>query len=197
MIRTTIIGGALFLLPLVVVVFVLGKALEIARRIAQPFQAVIPVDRVAGVAALDVLAILLLVVLCFLAGLLARWSAARNRVGTLDEALIRNVPAYAMIKTIARSVARVEEEAGTLRPVLVSFDDMAQIAFEVERDGARTIVYLPGAPNPWSGSTAIVETARVQPLAIASHEATKLMQVLGHGTLGAIDAPPRDSAAGP
>ena len=39
-----------------------------------------------------------------------------------------------------------------MTPVLITLDDYEQMAFEVERTaGGKVVVYLPGAPNSWSG----------------------------------------------
>ena len=41
-----------------------------------------------------------------------------------------------------------------MRPVLARFENSWQIAFEIERiPGGIITVYVPGAPDPWSGSS--------------------------------------------
>jgi len=50
MFRTTIAGGIVFLLPIIVVVFLLEKGFELARRVAQPLTNAIGFQTVGGVA---------------------------------------------------------------------------------------------------------------------------------------------------
>lgn len=157
------------------------------KMITRPVDAIIPIERFTFGALVNIIAVILILVVCFIAGLLARRAAVQSRVSALDQALIEMIPAYAFVKTMISSFARAVDEAGTLRAVLVSFDDLAQIAFEVERRDDHVVVYLPGSPSPWSGSTAVVEAARVTPLNIRPHEPAKLVQLLGRGSLGAMD----------
>ena len=71
-IKTTFLGGLLFLLPIVLIVFLLGKAIGIAQRLSQPMVQAAGVDSVAGVATGTIIAIFCLVALSFPAGLVAR-----------------------------------------------------------------------------------------------------------------------------
>ena len=182
MIRTTIVGGALFLLPLVIATYFLSKAFEIGMLVARPIDQFIPIERFAGVALVNILAVILILLVCYLAGLAAKVALVKSKVGGLDEVLANNVPLYAIIKTIISSIAKAEDEAGTLHPVIVRFDDYSQIAFEVERQDEQVVIYLPGAPSPWSGSTLLVEASRVSPLDIPATQAVKLLRALGRGS---------------
>jgi len=57
-IKTTIIGGLVFMVPVVIVVVIAGKALEIMMLVAKPLGNLIPVDAIGGVAVANVLALL-------------------------------------------------------------------------------------------------------------------------------------------
>jgi hypothetical protein len=46
--RNTVLGGVLFLTPIVVLVFILGKAFDFARRALKPVTAIIPDRLVPG-----------------------------------------------------------------------------------------------------------------------------------------------------
>ena len=48
-------------------------------------------------------------------------------------------------------------------------------------------VFLPGSPDPWSGSVVIVELSRVQRLEIPFTEAIATAEQLGRGSLRLID----------
>ena len=47
-VRATLVGGVLFLLPLIVVVIIVGKALAIARKFVTPLAAHLPGESVIG-----------------------------------------------------------------------------------------------------------------------------------------------------
>jgi uncharacterized membrane protein len=182
-IKATIVGGLVFLLPLVVIVLIIGKALKISMVVAEPLGALIPIDSVGGVALANILAVLVILVLCYLAGLVAQFASIRRKVAGLEELLIAAIPGYAFAKTMVSGVTKAEDEAGRMMPVLVTLDDYKQIAFEVERTpGGNVVVYLPGAPNPWSGSVVYVTEDRVEPLDMAPQDAIKNIRVLGRGS---------------
>ena len=182
-VKTTIVGGLMLLFPLVVVVLIIGKAFKISMLVAEPLGGLIPIERVGGVALANILAVLVILVLCYLAGLVARLSHIRRKVAGIDGLLIAVVPGYAMAKTLVSGVIKAEDEVGKMTPVLVSLDDYKQIAFEVERTpGGYVVVFLPGAPNPWSGSVIYVSEDRVESLDMAPQDAIKNIRVLGRGS---------------
>ncbi len=189
--RTTIVGGLLFLIPFVVVVVIAGKALQIMRMVAKPIVEVLGVDRVAMVAMVDVIAIVLLFGLCYLAGRIAVSERGRRVYRALDERLLDIFPRYGFVKAIASGVAK--DHAQHIRPVIVRFDDLEQFAFEVERDSARAVVYLPGSPDPWSGSVALVEADRVTPVAADLPVVLKSLRGAGRGSLAVLAGEVRES----
>ncbi len=82
--RMTVLGGILFLTPIVVLVFILGKAFDFARRALKPVAAIIPDRLVSGAPTEAILAIVLIALLCFLAGLFARTRPAQRIVAELS-----------------------------------------------------------------------------------------------------------------
>ena len=78
--RITVLGGILFLTPIVVLVFILSKAFDFSRRALKPVTAIIPDKFVSGTTTEAIMAIVLIAVLCFLAGLFARTRPAQQIV---------------------------------------------------------------------------------------------------------------------
>jgi uncharacterized membrane protein len=171
------------LLPLTVVALVIGKAYEISLLVAEPLGRLIPIDRVGGVALANILAVIVILVLCYLAGHAARYSSIKAKVSRIEELLIAALPGYTFVKTLMSGVAKAEDEAGKMIPILLTLDDYKQIAFEIERTaGGNVVVYLPGAPNPWSGSVVYVTEDRVERLDMPPQDAIKNIRVLGRGS---------------
>jgi uncharacterized membrane protein len=151
--------------------------------ISRPLAAQLELEGAAGVLLVNLLAVLVLVAICFFAGLLANLAWIRGRVASLENILLANVPAYGFVNGMMRSVAVAEDEAADLTPVLAHFDDNSQLGLEVERTAAgNVVVYLPGSPNPWSGTTVLMPEARVESLDMTTFEAVKLIRVLGRGS---------------
>ena len=71
LLKSTLIGGIFFLAPMVLLIIILIKAHEIMLKVAQPLSEFIPLDKIGGVAVANILVIVLLLLVCLLAGLLA------------------------------------------------------------------------------------------------------------------------------
>lgn len=185
---TTLIGGVVFLLPMVVVLYVVGQGLALTTRVAQPLTESLPYASVGGVALVTLAATGLLVALCYGAGVIARAAYGRALTDKFESRLQAVYPRYAVIKAMSQGLHGALGER-VLQPVLVSFDDHQLIAFDIERlhDG-RAVVFLPGAPDVWSGSVALVASERIEPLDVDSVALTRSLQRLGQGTAGVLDA---------
>lgn len=180
--KTTLIGGLIFLIPFVVIMAVLGKAVKIMMALAGPISKIIPIESVAGVAIVNIVAIVVLIFICFLAGLMARSKAGKRAFNSLDIKLMALIPGYAFVKGIAGSMDGKEDKK-VLTPVLAKFDDQSQVGFEVERlDNGLVAVFLPGSPDTWSGTVAYMTEDRVEKLNIDFTAATKTLRTLGRGS---------------
>ena len=105
-VKTTVIGGLVFLVPVVVIVLVIAQAVELMLTVAEPLADVIPVESIGGVALANFIAAIMLVIVCFLAGLLAKTAPARKLVDTAERAVLQNIPGYSLLKGFASSLRR-------------------------------------------------------------------------------------------
>ncbi len=184
-IKTTVVGGFVFLIPAVIVVIALGKLIGALKVMAKALSPVFGIESLAGGLVLDLLAFAFTVLLCFVAGLLARRASAKRVWERLDRTLLNFLPGYAFVKGFADNLHHTEELAQSFVPIVVQFDDYVQIAFETKRDpDGQVAVYLPGAPNPWSGTVVYVSNERVKPLPITLTEALRNIRTLGRGSTG-------------
>lgn len=191
--KTTILGGIIFLVPLAFLAIILQKVFELSMVVAAPLNRFIPVEHFAGIAFANLLAILLILFVCFLAGLVARRGMFSRRLKQLDNALFDAVPGYAVVKGMASGIGGDESGNSLFQPVLVRFDDFEQIAFEVEQSDDKSTIFLPGSPSAASGSTVIVESDRITPLNLPPHKAVSLLRAMGRGSLSVTQRQPESS----
>ena len=188
-IKTTVLGGILFLVPIVAFIVIFGRALQFTHKIAAPIAGLLGVDTIAGIAVTELIAIVILVLVCFLAGLTAKRPRVKQWVQSLEANVLGKIPAYELLKTKAESALNFENSE-EIRSVKVRFDDSWQLAFEIDRiEGGDVVIFLPGAPDPWSGSVCIVTEDRVTPLDIPVKSAVDLMKRLGKGATGVLPNP--------
>lgn len=180
--RNTVIGGIVFLIPVVVILIVISKATKIMMAVAKPLSKLIPVDRLFGVAILELLALLLVILFCFFAGLIARRSVGKKIFTSLDQNLTKLHPMYSIAKNMVGSFNNNQKTEGMI-PVLAKLDDQSQIGFEVERtNNGLVAIFLPGSPNTMSGMVTYLTEDRVERLDIDFLEVNKTLRTLGHGS---------------
>jgi uncharacterized membrane protein len=184
--KTTLFGGLLFLVPVVLVGLVLRHALQLASKVAKPIAAYFPYHQVAGIAVGTIFAALMLVVIAFLAGLAARTNTGRRLTGWVEQSFLGNMPQYRVVTSMAEGLAKIENSEG-LVPVMVSTDGSWQLGYALEElGGGWTAVFIPQSPTPMSGNVLFVSAAKIRPLGIGIHEAMKLVKHMGMGSAEAL-----------
>ena len=180
--RLTLVGGILFLVPFVALLFFIGKALAIAHKLTDPLAARIPVHSVIGLRTPMLLASAVLVLSCFLVGLFARTALAQKVIDWLETAVLSNVPGYVFLKSMSESFLSAETGA-VYQVVLARIEDAWQLGLLIERlDGGHVAVFVPGAPNPSSGSVYFMSEDRIRPTNIPALAAFKCLKRLGVGS---------------
>jgi uncharacterized membrane protein len=184
--KATLVGGLMFLVPVVLLLLVLGKGLQFAGQIAVPLARLLPVSQLGGVAVATLIAAAILLLVALLAGLAARTAAGRSITHWFEESLLGGLPQYRMVKSLAEGLAQVENGDG-MHPVLLRGDEGWMLGYQVEvlPDDWR-VVFLPASPTPMSGNVLYVEGARVQPLAISMRDAMVLVKRLGIGSTASL-----------
>lgn len=180
--RTTALGGLIFLLPLIVVGALVGQAAPLLVSAAEFLGTWIPIRSAGGIVLLVLLAIAAIGLLCFLAGLVARLSFGQRFSRWAEKTLQLLFPRYAILRDqMADNVGG--DEAPRLKPVLVEVADGRRLAFESDRAGDVVAVYLPGAPDTWSGHVVYVPANRVEPLNVDFGTAVTMCEALGRESI--------------
>jgi uncharacterized membrane protein len=185
--KSTLVGGVMFLVPVVLVVIVLKHALQLAGQLAQPLAEVLPIRQVGGVAVATIIAVVALLLIAFLAGLLSRTGPGRRVTHWFEESILGGMPQYRMVKSLAEGLTQIESGEG-MQPVLMRGDEGWMLGYQIEEmpNGWR-VVFLPASPTPMSGNVMYVEASRVRPLDLTMHEAMVLVKRLGIGSTAALN----------
>jgi uncharacterized membrane protein len=163
--KTTILGGFLVLLPVVVVLVLIGIAINGVISIIAPVAAKLPVTTVGGYAAATLLAILLILGFCFLAGMLVQLRLGQLVQIWLESRLLQRLPGYTMIKNLTRQVAG--REGTEFSPALVDLygSEVRVIGLIIEElDDGRLTVFVPISPTSTLGQVYIVPAEKVEKL---------------------------------
>jgi uncharacterized membrane protein len=197
--KTTILGGVFFLLPFAIVVFLIGQVAYVIGLAASPIKHLIDINQwsIGGVSLTFILATVLVLALCYIAGLAAQRSLGTRFAEKIERYLLMLFPRYGVLKDQLASNIGGKTSTPPMKPVLVTFDDASRLGFEVERSASgAVIVYMPGAPDPWQGHIISVEAARVAALAVPFGQAVSLCETMGRAAGGVLDSAKATSDVG-
>lgn len=180
--KTTAIGGVIFLFPLIVIGFLVGQigqvVVDIALTIYNQLPSNLQTPRMIGLLLMVSTAILIL--LCFTAGMIARFSIGKKLSQTFEKNLLMLFPRYAIFKDQLAGSVGGDIEKPSMKPAIVRFEESSRIGFEVDRtDKGLVSVYFPGAPDPWTGSVFLVPQHRVELLDADFGETVASFEKLG------------------
>lgn len=186
-VKSTLIGGFLFLLPIGVLLIVMAKLVVYARRAGEVIHARL-FPGAEGNFGPTLFAVLFLLLLAFAAGALARTRLGVALFDKLEAGILARLPVYTVIRQavadLSGGTVRLAAGQGT-EVVEVRLDDMTVLGFLIERrESGDAVVFLPGAPSALSGSVALVTGDRIAPTDLSPMEVMAGMRRLGAGLAG-------------
>jgi len=160
--KTTTVGGLFVLLPVALTIFLLSKAVGVARVAAAKIISLMTGQAVEAVEFPMVFGLVLVLAISFLLGLLLRLQVGAQSGRWVEHFILNRMPDYAALKNIINGLANTERE-GMVRPALVSASDGVDIfAFVMEDHGdGRLTIFIPSSPSAASGSIQVVRQDRV------------------------------------
>jgi len=181
--RTTLIGGILVLLPIYVAVLLLLKVLKGVMALLAPVTAQVP----AGAEFREVIAILIILAACLIAGLLVRTGPGARGVQELQRRVLEKIPGYNVLRSLVTRLSG-DESSTAFEPALVEIEEALVPAVIVEElsDG-QFVVLVPTVPTPFSGALYILPAARVHPVNVPLKQFLMVYSKWGEGA-GALVA---------
>jgi len=183
--KTTLIGGLLIVVPTYLAVLLLAKAVGGLLALLGPIVALLP----QGVQHFGrILAIVLVVLVCFVLGLIARTRVGRRAIEAFERHVLERLPGFALLRSVVRRVSGARAET-QFQPVLVEIEEALTPGFIVEEIGDdRFVVLVPSVPTPAAGSLYILPRERVHWVDVPITEAIAVITRWGAGTSGLLKA---------
>jgi len=181
-IKATFLGGILFLAPLILLLVLLEKGFNIIQKITNPIINHFPKVKILGLAIEEVVAIFIIAFICFTAGLISKTEYAQKLIRRLEDGILGFVPGYSFMKSMNESIMGFESNQD-LKVILVPTDAGLQFAFLIEEiDENNFTVFIPDAPNPWSGSVVFVKKEDITEVNMTQKQALACIRKLGFGS---------------
>lgn len=174
-IKSTLVGGLLVLLPVGIFVYVLMWAFNlIVQAIAPLTKLVMKTSAAQGVVA-DIIAIGLLIWVCFLVGMFVRTRLGKWIYAALESRLLKKTPGYSMIKeTVSQFLGNKQSPFSSVALARIFGNDTLASVFitDTHEDGSYT-VFMPTGPNPTSGNIYHLAAANVFPVDVPVEDAMR------------------------
>ncbi len=181
-VKTTIIGGLLFLVPLLIVILVIKQAIQMTAKVLVPVEKFLPLKSLGGVAVAHLLAILIILGVCFAAGIAARTRLGARISTAFERAIARKIPGFGLIRSATGEVANIESQSD-ICVALARIEEAWMLSFIVEKlDNGLLVVFVPSAPTPFAGSVYYLSEDRVKRLDAPVLTAMKIITRLGVGS---------------
>ena len=109
-IKTTLIGGLFFVIPLVLLALIIGKVLDVFRKLVAPIADKIPIEAIGGITISRIIALLILLLVCFIAGLFAHTKKIKEFRKWIETNILSHIPGYTLLKGMTESAAGIESD---------------------------------------------------------------------------------------
>lgn len=176
-IKSSLFKGLLVVVPVYVAALLLQKAMSSLAAVIRPIAKLLPEWLHAG----QIISFLILVVVCFLVGILAGTRNGRSIQQGIEKRLLQKIPGYTSIRTLTDRLAG-DSHGDAWQPALVEIESALVPGFIIETlDDGRFTVFVPSVPTPLAGAVYILSADRVHPANIPFTHAIKMIAQWGAG----------------
>lgn len=182
--KTTLIGGLLVVLPVYFAVLLLAKTIKGVLALVSPVTNQIP----AAIEFRQLVAVAIIVGICFLAGILVRTSPGAKARNAIERHLLERIPGYTLLRSLTERITGQEKDE-TWKPCMAEIEEALVPAFIIETlaDGQFT-VFVPSVPTPAAGAIYILSPERVHPVDVPFTQAIRVISKWGVGAGALRDA---------
>ncbi|MEI8048181.1 MAG: hypothetical protein WCI92_12430 [Bacteroidota bacterium] len=174
-------GIVQFLFPVIVLLFIFEKAIPIAQRIIQPIKSHLPTERIFGVGMFTLLSILLIFLVCYIAGWLSDRKWVKAFLTFIEDNLLVFIPGYAMLKSSAD--ATIDDADSNWKVVMINGDDNLTFGNEVEkRPDGHSMIFVPQPPDAKSGDMILMPEAKFKRVNLPVNKLEKIIRNYGLGS---------------
>ena len=188
-IKTTLLGGLLVLLPLLLLWLGLQEIAELLIAMATPIADLFPKGPFEDLAAPGLVAVLLIVAASFVLGLTMRSYLLASIGRQIEESILHKVPMYRMLKVM--SGALIDSNTGGVFPALIKDGagggDPCYV-IEQHKDGRATVL-LPWSPASFAGSIKVVQQSSLETVPCSLDEFSRSISQVGVGIEDCLTTP--------
>ena len=173
-------GIILFLLPLTLLTYLLKKAIDVITKIIDPIKDHLPDERIFGIGMVTVISIFLILVICYIFGLLLEKSRTRVYLDKVDDLLSAIIPGYAMMKSRASDAIGSNDKEWSV--VLMGEEDDWKMGIEVgKQEGDYSVVFFPEPPDAKAGEVKLIHRSKLRHSDLSVNQLLLIIKKYGEG----------------
>lgn len=188
--KTSVIGGLTVILPVVILLAVFSWLFNFITGLLQPMtDLIVAHSRVKELLA-HFLGLLIIVILCFVVGIVVRTGLGRLAHSLIEEKFLRIAPGYNLIKeTVSQFLGSKEHFFSKVALVKLGGSEVLMTAFVTAEhpDGIYT-VFIPTSPNPTSGLIFHLPASSVFLVSVSVEDAMRSIISCGTSSIPLIDS---------
>jgi uncharacterized membrane protein len=177
--KTTIIAGVIFLLPVFGVLMLLQKLYGKLTGFGSQMAALLGIKSVAGIGATSIATTLILVALFYVSGLMVKVTFMVKFRNWVESNLLQYIPGYLgyKVKMEEKLLPRIEARTAAL----VHAGEIMRPGFLVSRSAGKCVVFIPNTPDTNTGEVWVVDENKVQDLGKADDAFLNGIRYSGRG----------------
>jgi uncharacterized membrane protein len=172
-----IVAGLVVVAPVYLACLLLLKAMKSLLGLLAPVAKALP----ESVPAENLIALILVLVVCFFVGLTIRTRMGRAIKSRLDRSLFQKIPGYSLLRSLTLQLAG-EAQGQAWDTALIEIEDALVPGFIIEElvDG-RLTVFVPSVPTPMAGAVYVLTPDRVHRLDVPFTQTVTTISKWGSG----------------
>jgi hypothetical protein len=185
--KKVFVRGIALALPLVVVGYILNKAIEVFEKLVSPIAHQFGVEKIFGEITVTILAILVLALLILLLGLLMYLPVISRYKNYLEEWILKIFPSLNHLKLMAEDKLNLESATTKWRPVFVNKDNQYWPAYIIEEDNEWITLAQVKTPSTEPGNMLIIRKDLINCSPITMEQMHHYNKEFGKGYLSLVN----------
>jgi uncharacterized membrane protein len=179
-VKTTVIGGLVVIVPLAILVFFVGDAINTLVDITKPLTEGLPFAPLVNALIAVLVVVAIIVAICFVAGFLLSTFWGRTAKNWLEKTVFERIPMYSTLRGLTQRFAGIENAAYPVVEVDLYNSDSRVLGVLVDElpDG-RKMVYVPSSPVVTIGQTHILPASCVMETELSMAETIGCLSQMG------------------
>ncbi|HEY6504625.1 MAG TPA: hypothetical protein VIZ28_11670 [Chitinophagaceae bacterium] len=172
-------GIVLFLFPIWLLVFIMERVIALVRDLILPIKQYLPTERILGVGLLSLISLALVLLVCYMAGVLAEKKRVKSFIAKLENNVLVFIPGYTLLKS--RASDAIGEADDNWKAVLTGDEEEWTLSIEIDQQDGYSTVFFPEPPDAQSGEIRLVPQSKVKRLDISVGKMMGIIRKYGRG----------------